>query len=429
MRKTNATKIGIQYVSAEILRPAEYNPRKHDATAEEKLRESIKRFGLVDPIIANGATNRKNVVIGGHFRLEMAKLLGIKTVPVVYLNIPDLEREKELNLRLNRNTGDWDYELLKSFDLELLSDVGFDTGDLADIWDQSLEVEDDDFDVEKEIAKIKKPQTKPGTLYALGPHRLLCGDSTKSEDAVLLVGKREVGLIYNDPPYNIGLSYDKGVGTKGKYGGHKTNDSLSDKDYRTFIKQTMENALAVSKKDVHAFYWCDESYIWLMQELFRELGLTNRRVCLWLKDNANPTPGVAFNKVYEPCVYATRGKPHLASSVMNLNEVLNKEIGTGKQLVDDVLDLFNVWVVKRLSTATYEHPTSKNPTLHEKALRRCTKPGDYVLDLFGGSGSTLIACEQLKRRALLCEQEPIFCDVIVKRYEKLTGNKAEIISS
>lgn len=429
MRKAHATKIGIQYVSAKILRPAEYNPRKHDATAEEKLRDSIKRFGLVDPILVNGAANRKNIVIGGHFRLEMAKSLGIKTVPVVYLNIPDLEREKELNLRLNRNTGDWDYELLKSFDLELLSDVGFDTGDLANIWDQSLEIEDDDFDVEKEIAKIKKLQTKPGTLYALGPHRLLCGDSTKAEDAALLVGKREIDLIYCDPPYNIGLSYDKGVGTKGKYGGHKTDDNLSDKDYRIFIKKTMENALAVSQKDVHAFYWCDESYIYLMQELFRELGLTNRRVCLWLKDNANPTPGVAFNKVYEPCVYATRGKPFLAPSVMNLNEVLNKEVGTGSQLVDDVLDLFNVWVVKRLSTATYEHPTSKNPTLHEKALRRCTKPGDYVLDLFGGSGSTLIACEQLKRRALLCEQEPIFCDVIIKRYEKLTGQKAEIISS
>lgn len=426
---SKTTHISVQYVPAEQLKPADYNPRTHDATAEEKLRESIKRFGLVDPIIANGAANRKNVVIGGHFRLEMAKSLGIKTVPVVYLNIADLDREKELNLRLNRNTGDWNYELLKSFDLELLSDVGFDTGDLANIWEQSLEVEDDDFDVEKEIAKIKKPQTKPGTLYALGPHRLLCGDSTKAEDTALLVGKREVGLIYNDPPYNIGLSYDKGVGTKGKYGGHKTNDNLSDKDYRAFIKQTMGNALAVSKKDVHAFYWCDESYIWLMQELFRELGLTNRRVCLWLKDNANPTPGVAFNKVYEPCVYATRGKPFLAPSVMNLNEVLNKEVGTGKQLVDDVLDLFNVWLVQRLSTASYEHPTSKNPTLHEKALRRCTKPGDYVLDLFGGSGSTLIACEQLKRRALLCEQEPIFCDVIVRRYEKLTGHKAEIISS
>lgn len=429
MKKNTPSRIAVQYVPAGLLKPAEYNPRTHDTVAEGKLRDSIARFGLVDSILVNSAPSRKNIVIGGHFRLEVAKSLGIETVPVVYLNIPEIEREKELNLRLNRNTGEWDYELLKSFNLELLSDVGFDTADLADIWDQSLETEDDDFDVEKEIAKIGKPKTKPGTLYALGSHRLLCGDSTNQQDVAFLTGKHEVGFIYCDPPYNIGLSYDKGVGTKGKYGGHKTDDNLSDKDYRSFIKKTMENALAVSQKDVHAFYWCDESYICLMQELFRELGLTNRRVCIWLKDNANPTPGVAFNKVYEPCVYATRGKPYLAPTIMNLNEVMNKEIGTGKQLVDDVLDLFNVWLVKRLSTSTYEHPTSKNPTLHEKALRRCTKPGDYVLDLFGGSGSTLIACEQLKRRALLCEQEPIFCDVIVKRYEKLTGKKAKIISS
>ncbi len=429
MKNQKDTKIAVQYVPIETLKPAEYNPRTHDDIAKKKLQESITKFGLVDPILVNSAVSRRNTVIGGHFRLEVAKSLGIKTVPVVYLNIQDIEREKELNLRLNRNTGEWDYELLKSFDINLLTDIGFDAGDLSDIWNETLETEDDEFDVTKEIAAIKKPITKPGTLYALGSHRLLCGDSTKATDVALLVGKREVGFIACDPPYNIGLSYDKGVGTSGKYGGHKTNDSLSDKDYRAFIKKTMENALGIARHDVHAFYWCDESYIYLMQELFREFGLTNRRVCIWLKDNANPTPGVAFNKVSEPCVYATRGKPYLAPSVMNLNEVLNKEVGTGNQLIEDVLDLLNVWLVKRLASSSYEHPTSKNPTLHEKSLRRCTKPGDYVLDLFGGSGSTLIACEQLKRRALLCEQEPIFCDVIVKRYEKLTGKKAEIISS
>lgn len=427
MKKQKTEALLIRYVQANTLKPAEYNPRTHDAAAQEKLRESISRFGLVDPILVNAAPNRGNIVIGGHFRLQVAQSLGIKTVPVVYLNIPNLEHEKELNLRLNRNTGEWDYELLKAFDLNMLEDVGFDPGDLAHVWDETLETEDDDFDVEKEVAAIKKPKTKFGTLYALGNHRLLCGNSTDPEDVKRLVGKRGVGFIACDPPYNIGLSYDKGVGTAGKYGGHKTDDNLTDKNYRAFIRKTMENALASAKQNVHAFYWCDESYIWLMQELFRELGLTNRRVCMWLKDNANPTPGVAFNKVYEPCVYATRGKPYLAPSVTNLNEVLNKEVGTGNQLIDDVTDLFNIWLVKRLAAASYEHPTSKNPTLHEKSLRRCTKPGDFVLDLFGGSGSTLIACEQLKRRALLCEQEPIFCDVIVNRYEKLTGNKAEIV--
>ncbi len=409
--------------------PNDKNPRIMSPKQVEDLTKSLKKFNLVEiPVV-----DADNKVLAGHQRLVVLKLLG-RDKEEIEVRVPNRKLTQseydQYLLTSNRVHGDWDWaKLADGFDVDLLLDIGFDNQDLENIWNERLETEDDEFDVTKEIAAIKKPVTKPGTLYALGSHRLLCGDSTKAEDVALLVGKREVGFIACDPPYNIGLSYDKGVGTSGKYGGHKTNDSLSDKDYRAFIKKTMENALSVARHDVHAFYWCDESYIYLMQELFREFGLTNRRVCIWLKDNANPTPGVAFNKVSEPCVYATRGKPYLAPSVMNLNEVLNKEVGTGNQLIDDVLDLLNVWLVKRLASSSYEHPTSKNPTLHEKSLRRCTKPGDYVLDLFGGSGSTLIACEQLKRRALLCEQEPIFCDVIVKRYEKLTGKKAEIISS
>lgn len=420
--------IAVTYVAVNELKAAAYNPRTWDEGAEEKLAESIKRFGCVDPLIVNAAPERKNIVIGGHFRLAVAKKLGIERVPVVYVTIPNLEREKELNLRLNRNTGEWDLELLKEFDVSLLLDIGFDDTDLADIWNDSLETADDGHDLAQALEAIGEPITKPGTLYALGEHRLLCGDSTNLEDVKCLTNGLPIGYVNCDPPFNIGLSYNKGISTGGKYGGLKTNDDLSDDDYAAFIRKTMENALAVSLPDAHVFYWCDESYIWLMQSLFKELGLTNRRVCLWVKDNFNMTPGVAFNKVYEPAVYATRGKPYLAPDITNLNEVLNKEVGTGNRLMDDILDLLNIWLVKRLPAQDYQHPTSKNPSLHEKALRRCTKPGDYTLDLFGGSGSSLIAAEQLKRRALLCEQEPIFCDVIVKRYEELTGNKAIILN-
>lgn len=136
------------------------------------------------------------------------------------------------------------------------------------------------------------------------------------------------------------------------------------------------------------------------------------------------TPQTAFNKVYEPCVYGTIGNPYLSPSLHNLSEVLNKEVGTGNRLSDDIMDLFNIWLVKRVNAHDYEHPTQKPPTLYEKAFRRCTKPGDIILDLFGGSGSQLIAAEQLKRRALLCEIDPVFCDVIVARYTELTGKEA-----
>lgn len=125
--------------------------------------------------------------------------------------------------------------------------------------------------------------------------------------------------------------------------------------------------------------------------------------------------------------HACMEQPYLAPTPANLNEVLNKEVGTGNRLPDDILDLFNIWLAKRLPTTDYEHPTQKPPTVYEKSLRRCTKPGDTVLDVFGGSGTTLVACEQLRRRAFLCELEPIFCDVIVKRYQELTGKEAEYV--
>jgi DNA modification methylase len=415
----------IVYVPASELRLAEYNPRKWDEVAAKQLTESIKCFGFIDPIIVNGASNRKNIVIGGHFRLEMAKRLGIEKVPVVYVNISNIQKEKELNLRLNRNTGEWDLELLKSFDVELLLDVGFDDSDLSQIWDENLGVENDDFDVKKEIEKIQEPRTKSGDIYQLGSHRLICGDATNPEVIKKLVQDEKVSMLYCDPPYNISLDYSNGIGTNGKYGG-KTNDKKSEKEYKAFLKKTLENGLATTLSDAHIFYWCDENYIGVVQEIYKELGIANKRVCLWIKNNQNVTPQTAFNKVYEPCVYGIRGTPYLSESVKNLNEVLNKEVGTGNRLTDDILDLFNIWLAKRLPTQDYEHPTEKPPTLHEKALRRCTKAGDIVLDVFGGSGSTLIACEQLKRRAYLCEIEPIFCDLIVKRFEKLTGKEAKL---
>jgi DNA modification methylase len=416
--------IKIVYVPVGTLRPAEYNPRKISEDALAQLKESISRFQMIDPVIVNSAPKRKDIVIGGHMRLRAAKDLGHTTVPVVYVSIPSIEKEKELNLRLNRNTGEWDFSKLKAFDLELLLDIGFDDSDLTNIWDENLETEDDGFDVEKELAKITKPKTKLGDIYQLGAHRLICGDSTDPAVLKKLIGKDAVSMIYSDPVYNIGVDYNKGIGGKKSYGG-TVNDKRTDTEYKAFLRTTLENALAVSKPDTHVYYWCDESYIWLIQEMYRDLGIENKRVCMWIKNGHNPTPGVAFNKCYEPCVYGVRGKPHLTKGIDNLNEVFNKELTTGNRLIDDILDLLNIWLVKRMAGQDYQHATAKPPTLHEKAIRRCTRPGDLILDSFGGSGSTLVAAEQLKRRSALVELEPIFCDLIVKRYEALTQTKAK----
>ena len=140
------------------------------------------------------------------------------------------------------------------------------------------------------------------------------------------------------------------------------------------------------------------------------------------------TPQVAFNKAYEPCLVGTIGKPYLNESVTNLTEILNRDIQPGNRTLDDIGDYLDIWIAKRLNGQDYVHPTEKPPTLHEKPLRRCTKVGDCVIDLCAGSGSILTACHQMKRRAFMIEQSPIFTQVIIDRYETLTGEKAKRIN-
>ncbi|MCF7917886.1 DNA modification methylase [Candidatus Gracilibacteria bacterium] len=423
MSKDTSASATIKIVSVPIkeLKPSLYNPRKWDEQQTAHLRESIERFGFVDPILVNGSAKRKNIVIGGHFRLKVAQEIGLKTVPVVYLDIPDIEQEKELNLRLNRNTGSWNYELLKEMDISLLLDVGFDDSDLSIIWDESLGLEEDEFDVGKELKKIEDPKTKDGEMFQLGNHFLICGDSTDSETVRTLLGGKKVNTLYCDPPYNLDYDYQKGLGDKDKYKCQKVDDKLSRAEYRKFLEATLLNALKHCEPNTHIFYWCDQRYIGLLQHLYRKHGIDNKRVCLWIKNNQNVTPQVAFNKCFEPCVYGTIGKPYLSPKSLNFTEILNTEIDTGNRTIDDILDLLDIWMIKRLPTSEYLHPTQKPVTLHEKPLKRCTKVGDTVLDLFGGSGSTLVACEQLGRTAFLVEKDPRFCDVIIQRYLALNS--------
>jgi DNA modification methylase len=162
----------------------------------------------------------------------------------------------------------------------------------------------------------------------------------------------------------------------------------------------------------------------MVANLYKKLTIDFRRTCIWLKGIANPTPQVAFNKVYEPCVYGTIGKPYLSPHHKNYDEVLNKDIGTGLEMIENVSDMFDIWLEKRLPGTEYEHPTEKPVTLHDKPIKRCTKLGDSILSLFGGSGGELIASEQLGRTCYMVELDPVFVDLIIRRYEKATGNKA-----
>jgi len=232
-------------------------------------------------------------------------------------------------------------------------------------------------------------------------------------------------MIYSDPVYNLEIDYDGGIGGKQDYGGN-VNDKRTFEEYRNFIHDSLKAALEVSHPSTHVFYYCDQIYIGVIQDIYRSLGVSNKRVCLWLKNNQNPVPKVAFNKVYEPAVYGVRGKPYLAEAVTDLNEVMNKEMGTGNELMAQVNEFIDVWTAKRLPSKEYEHATSKPVTLHEKAIKRCTMPGEIILDSFLGSGSTLLAGHQLGRKVYGCELEPKFCDLIIKRFESFTGIKAKV---
>lgn len=404
--------------------PFEKNPRTISPKQLADLTKSLKRFNLVEI----PAIDKDGKILAGHQRLKVLQVLG-RGKEEIDVRVPNRKLTKkeaeQYLISSNALGGDWDFEKLKSFDLDLLLDIGFDQVDLSHLWDEELEVKDEDFDVEEELKKIKKPKTKLGDLIHLGPHRLLCGSATEPNNLKRLFGNDSASTIYSDPPYNIKLDYSKGIGGKKDYGGNVKDDRTYE-EYKNFIRETLTTALSVTKSNSHVFYWCDQTYIGLIQDLYRELGIANKRVCLWIKNSQNPTPKVAFNKCYEPCVYGVKGKPYIAENIQNLNEVLNKGITTGNNLLEETLDELDVWLVKRISGKDYEHATSKPPKLHEKAIRRCSKPGDIILDSFSGSGSTLIAGEQLKRKVYAVELEPIFCDLTIKRYEKLTGVKAKV---
>jgi DNA modification methylase len=398
------------------------NPRVMSPVQTEALKKSLRKFDLVElPVV-----DLDNKVIAGHQRLLALKLLGRENdmIPVRMPTRKLTQNEyDQYLLSSNRIHGEWDWEkLAEHFEVDILLMSGFEQEDLAYLYD-NLEVEGDDWDADKELGRIKKTTVKTGDMYALGNHRIACGDSTDPAVVQRLMDGKRASAVLQDPPFNIGLSYDKGVGGKGNYGGTH-DDAQTDDAYRSLLKAALENGLSVCEKDAHVFTYCDQKYIWLLQMLYTELGIANKRVCLWIKNNSTPTPQASFNKQYEPCVYGTIGKPYLSEKVLNLSEVMNKEIGTGNSTLEDILDMIDIWLVKRINGTDYQHPTEKPPVLHEKALRRCTKPNDIVLDCFSGSASLMVACEQLKRSAYMVEREPMFVQLAIRRYEKLSGKKA-----
>lgn len=408
--------------------PNGYNPRKISGSQKDDLQKSIEQFGAVVPVVLN-IGSRADIIIGGEQRIKIYADLGYTEVECM---IPSREltlaEEQELNLRLNKNTGAWDEELLKNFDLSVLLDVGFEDDELQGFFDD-VELAEDEYDVDKAIEEMVEPKVKLGEVWQLGNHYLLVGDSTNKELVSKFMGKTKAHFIFQDMPYNIGLSYNKGISNTKEYGGEysSSKDSMSDEKYFAFIEASISTAKTIAHSNAHWLYWCDSRNIGAIQTLYKQYGIHFRRICYWVKNNQNMTPQVAFNRVHEPAVYGTTNKPYLNKNLKNVNEILNQEVTTGNQLHNELLDMIDLWIVKRDDVQSYLHPTQKPVGLNEKPLKRCTAPGHVVFSGFGGSGSDLIACEQLGRVWFGVEQDLVFASIIIDRWEKFTKQTAKRI--
>ena len=440
MQENNLT---VKYQNISELNPAPYNPRKWSKDATEQLTISIKKYGLVDPIIVNNASNRLNVVIGGHFRLKVAEKLGYKTIPVVNVNIPDEAKEKELNIRLNKNLGDWDFEMLAKFDEKLLADIGFQSEELDEIFDLSehnIEV----FDIEKELNKldINNISVKKGEVYQLGNSRLMCGDSTIEEDFARLMAGKTADMCLTDPPYILDYQHAKRAGKPVTDFGIKKNRRYLETEILqdNFTELWMGNVAKHAKPDFSIIcyenwknlrvIWGEMEKHWKVKNMIvwhlpnRHQGFAAKHKFFSKHDIAvvGASGELEYNHSEEPeglqeefetALYAIGGKPHWEAYSGNKDDMptdfieytSDDEKNSGQGII------FGTKPIEILIPY----------------IKVLTKRGDLVVDPFCGSGSTLIACTKLKRHCYIMEKSPTYAEVALNRWEKLTGQKRKLI--
>ena len=398
------------------------NARTMSARMRGELKKSLDTFNYVEPIVID----LDGRVISGNQRLSVLAESG--TDEDIEVRMPSRKLTKkefeQYSLIANRVHGDFAWDKLAEMDVEMLLASGFDELDLANIFDDNLEIEDDDHNMDEAVEEIKTTDIKVGEIYQLGNHRLAVGDCRDPELLKRLFEDKKINCVACDSNYNQDLDYATGAGGKANYADkNPINDNKPIAEYEEDIRKSMQAIFPYLEKDSHWFWFCSQNYVWMTQKLYMEMGIKLRRLCSWFKLSGNPTPNVAFNASTESCIYGTINKPFLSKKVLNLTEILNKEISVGNRAYDDILDIIDLWVVKRVAGNEQLHACQKPPSLYEKMLRRTTQPGDIVYDGYGGSGSSLIACEQLKRTCYMVEIFPLFAQIILNRYEKLTGIK------
>lgn len=403
-------KIEVKYISIKDLKASEYNPRKLSTEEEAHIRNSLTRFGFVDPIIVNQHPKRKNIIVGGHQRIKVWGAMGNDTVPAVFVDI-DKAKERELNIRLNKNTGGWDWTLLQEFfKKDELMSWGFSEDDLYGRFKKKTKGDDD------APALPANPKTKQGDRYQLGPHILLCGDSTKSDDVRRLIADGLADMIFTDPPYNINY---KGTGKNTK----RTieNDNMDAQDFRAFLLSAFQRMAEASKPGA-ALYCCYASRTHReFEDSINAAGYEVRNQIIWVKTVAGMGWG-DYRWKHEPMFYAVRPGQKKTFFAGRHEWTAWDEMPNDQELLEFVKKMIKqeedgkstVWRFSRESN--YVHPTQKPVALVTRALLNSCSTHGIVLDLFGGSGSTLIAAEKNERQARLMEMDKGFCDVIVQRY-------------
>lgn len=387
-----APQLDVVLVPVHELNPAPYNPRKMTDAESSQLRTSLERFGFVDPLVVNSNADRRNIVIGGHQRLRVAIAMGFDQVPVVYRDL-DEAQERELNLRLNRNVGGWDWDALAAFDHTLLLDVGFTSDEL-----DAHFTDDDDQGPEEPppSADSAEPRTRPGDLFVMGRHRLLCGDSFAPEDRARLMCGASADAVLMDPPFAI---YGSASGI--------SSSVADDKMVRPFFEQLGRAAAESVDWFAHVYCCCDWRSYATLWEGFKRAGLTPKNCLVW--DKGNFGMGASWTNAHEFVAFFSKLPPE---KTMTSGRI------TGQRQVHERA---NVLRFPRVRGEEREHNAAKPIAMLQHIMEAATDRGGRVLDLFGGSGSVLMAAEKCDRVALTCEIEPRWCDVIVARWERATG--------
>lgn len=376
------------------LNPAEYNPRKISREAMSQLKKSLEKFESVEPAVVNINPDRLNVIVGGHQRIKAAKALKWKEFPCVEVNLP-IEEEKELNVRLNKNTGEFDFELLETnFDVNDLEEWGFDPDELNFSIDEEVEEVEGEDDI-PEVAE--DPVSRMGDLWKLGNHVLMCGDSTVQEQVDILMAGNKAAMIFTDPPYKIETkggrkgSIGKGLAKQGA-----DIDFISNFDPSKFLSIL---SCEFKKKKFSAYVFCNKDLLPDYLNWAKDVGVSFN-LLIWKKPNAIPIGGSHRPDIEYILLFRKSGKWN--GNLKNVN--YSRCIEAGREKGD--------------------HPTIKPISLITNQLLITSDKNDLILDLFGGSGSTLIACEKIKRKCFMMEIDPKYCDLIIKRWEGFTGEEA-----